>query len=132
MRWKSRFIAFVICFIIGFLVAAIVAALWSRFSRKQNEVSPCAAADYFNSPEEVLAALKHPEVDVRRTMHQRLLLRPDSTAVLFQRMGSTIFVTTRMTGNGLTCLAWPMIARLELPRFGMRVMSRRRFHQAWL
>ena len=83
MRWKSRFIAFIICFVIGFLVAAIVAALWSRFSRKHKEVSPCATADYFNSLEQVLAALKHPEVDMRRTMHARLLLRPDVATVYY-------------------------------------------------
>jgi hypothetical protein len=83
MRWKSRFIAFIVCFAIGFLVAAIVAAILSRHSRKQNETSPCATADYFNSPEEVLAALKHPEVDVRRATRERLLLRPDVATVYY-------------------------------------------------
>ena len=87
MRWKSRAISFVVCFAIGFLVAAIVAAILSRFSRKQNEsttaISPCATADYFNSPEEVLAALKDPEVTVRRNMRGRLLLRPDMATVYY-------------------------------------------------
>ena len=87
MRWKSRAVAFVICFVIGFLVAAIVAALWSRFGNKRQEVSatptPCATADYFNSPEEVLAALKDPEVSVRRNMRSRLLLRPDTSTVYY-------------------------------------------------
>ena len=83
MHWKSRFIAFSVCFVIGFLVAAIVAAILSRFSRKQDEISPCATADYFNSPEEVLAALKDTEVNVRRTIHQRLLLRPDVATVYY-------------------------------------------------
>jgi hypothetical protein len=84
MRWKSRLVAFTICFAIGFLVAAIVAAILGRASRqRQAEISPCATADYFNSPEEVLAALKHPEVDVRRTMHKRLLLRPDIATVYY-------------------------------------------------
>jgi len=87
MRWKSRAVAFVICFAIGILVAAIVAALLGRFSPKQREVavatSPCATADYFNSPEEVLAALKDPEVSVRRNMRSRLLLRPDMSTVYY-------------------------------------------------
>lgn len=84
MRWKSRIIAFIICFVIGFLVAAIVAALW-RY--KQNEqpastASPCSG-DYFNHPDEVLAALKNPEVSVRRTMLNRLLVRPDIGTVYY-------------------------------------------------
>ena len=69
MRWKSRAVAFTICFAVGFAVAAI--------SFRRTAVSPCASADYFNSPEEVLSALKSPEVSVRRTMLSRLLLRPD-------------------------------------------------------
>ena len=87
MRWKSRAISFVVCFAIGFLAAAIVAAILSHFSRKQKEsttaISPCATADYFNSPEEVLAALKDPEVTVRRNMRGRLLLRPDMATVYY-------------------------------------------------
>ena len=87
MRWKSRAISFVVCFAVGFLVASIVAAILSRFSRKRNEpssaVSPCATADYFNSPEEVLAALKDTEVTVRRNMRGRLLLRPDMATVYY-------------------------------------------------
>lgn len=83
MHWKSRFIAFSVCFVIGFLAAAIVAAILSRFGRTQDEVSPCATADYFNSPEEILAALKDTEVDVRREMYQRLLLRPDIATVYY-------------------------------------------------
>ncbi len=73
MRWKSRTVAFVLCFAIGFAVAAI--------SFRRTAVSPCT--DYFNSPEEVLAALKSPEVSVRRTMISRLLLRPDVTTVYY-------------------------------------------------
>lgn len=87
MRWKSRAVAFVICFAVGFLVAAIVAALLGRFNRKHIEVAvtapPCPTADYFNSPEEVLAALKYPEVSVRRNMRSRLLLRPDMSTVYY-------------------------------------------------
>src|SRR5829696_641917 len=84
MRWKSRITAFIVCFAIGFLVAAIVAAL---LRYKQNEqsastMSPCAS-DYFNHPDEVLAALKNPEVNVRRTMFSRLLLRPDIGTVYY-------------------------------------------------
>jgi len=85
MRWKSRAVAFITCFAIGFLVAAIVAAILSRRSPKQlpSTPSPCAAADYFNSPEEVLAALKDPEVNVRSAMRKRLLLRPDVATVYY-------------------------------------------------
>ncbi|HEX6045893.1 MAG TPA: hypothetical protein VFZ22_15475 [Pyrinomonadaceae bacterium] len=85
MRWKSRLIAFVACFIVGFLLAAIVAGLLRRFSHKQSEqsVSPCATGDYFNQPEEVLSALKSPEVDVRRAMFTRLLLRPDIRTIYY-------------------------------------------------
>jgi hypothetical protein len=86
MRWKSRFVAFIICFAIGLVAAVIVAAMLGRFGRKQNERSTdsaCAAADYFNSPEEVLAALRSPEVNVRRTMLSQLLLRPDIGTVYY-------------------------------------------------
>ena len=69
-------------------MAAVVAALLKRhFSRKLDEststASPCASADYFNSPEEVLAALKNPEVSVRRKIFSRLLLRPDIGTIYY-------------------------------------------------
>jgi len=83
MRWKSRAFAFMTCFVIGFLVAGIVAALLSRRSRKHIELSPCATADYFNSPEEVLAALKSSEVEARKAIRKRLLLRPDVATVYY-------------------------------------------------
>lgn len=85
MRWKSRIIAFITCFAIGFLVAAIVAALLRYKQNKQSvsTMSWCATTDYFNHPDEVLAALKNPEVNVRRTMLNRLLLRPDIGTVYY-------------------------------------------------
>jgi hypothetical protein len=85
MRWKSRFIAFILCFAIGFLVAAIVAGILSRNLNRQSRAttSPCATADYFNSPEEVLAALKSPEVELRRAIFHRLLLRPGVATVYY-------------------------------------------------
>lgn len=73
MRWKSRSVAFTVCFAIGFAVAAILAT--------RTVVSPCI--DYFNSPEEVLTALKSPEVDVRKIMLSRLLLRPDVNTIYY-------------------------------------------------
>ena len=75
MPWKSRIISFTLCFAVGFAIAAI--------ALRRTAVSPCGSGDYFNSPEEVLAALKSPEVSVRRTMLSRLLQRPDVTTVYY-------------------------------------------------
>jgi len=85
MRWKSRFIAFILCFAIGFVVAAIGAGIFSRKLNLQSRTttSPCVTADYFNSPEEVLAALKSPEVEVRKAIFNRLLLRPGVATVYY-------------------------------------------------
>ena len=85
MRWKSRSIAFIVCFAIGFAAAALSATLWGSFRRQQSRtaVTPCETADYFNSPEEVLAALKSPEVEVRRAIFRQLLLRPDVATVYY-------------------------------------------------
>jgi hypothetical protein len=88
MRWRSRLTAFTICFVIGFVAAAIVAGLRGFFRPKLKErsgttVSPCATRDYFNHPEEVLAALKDPEVNVRKAIFSRLLLRPDIATVYY-------------------------------------------------
>lgn len=78
MRWKSRSIAFTLCFAVGFALASI-----ALIKRSRTVVSPCASADYFNSPEKVLAALKSPEVTVRRNVLNRLLLRPDIRTVYY-------------------------------------------------
>jgi hypothetical protein len=75
MKWKSRFVSFTLCFAIGFAIAAI--------TLRRQQSRPCATADYFNSPEEVLAALKSPEVSVRKSMLSRLLLRPDVATVYY-------------------------------------------------
>lgn len=85
MRWKSRSISFILCFAIGFVLAVLSPRLWEFLRRQQTRtaVSPCATADYFNSPEEVLAALKSPEVSVRSAMLSRLLLRPDVATVYY-------------------------------------------------
>jgi len=88
MRWKPRFIAFIVCFAIGFLVAAIVAAILRRhFSRRLSEPastsSLCVTNNYFNSPEEVLAALKSPEVNARKRIFSQLLLRPDIGTIYY-------------------------------------------------
>ena len=76
MRWKSRSLAFTLCFAIGFAIASIV-----LIKKPRPAVSPCL--DYFNSPEEVLAALKSPEVSVRVSMLSRLLLRPDVNTIYY-------------------------------------------------
>lgn len=85
MRWKSPIIAFVVCFAIGFLVAAIVAFLlrYKQDEQSASTMSPCATNDYFNHPDEVLAALKSSEVNVRRTILSRLLLRPGTGTVYY-------------------------------------------------
>ena len=75
MRWKSRIISFILCFAIGFAIAAI--------TLRRQQSRPCATADYFTSPEEVLAALKSPEVSVRKAMLSRLLLRPDVATIYY-------------------------------------------------
>lgn len=78
MRWKSRAVAFTICFVIGFALAAIALRRTAVSS-----LSSSVCIDSFNSPEEVLSALKSPEVSVRRTMLSRLLLRPDVATVYY-------------------------------------------------
>lgn len=86
MRWKSRIIAFIVCFVIGFSVAAIVAALlrYKQNGQSASTLSPCTTNnDYFNHPDEVLAALKHAEVIVRRAILNRLLLRPHTGTVYY-------------------------------------------------
>jgi hypothetical protein len=84
MRWKSRLTAFAICFAIGLAAAFIVAfMLRQRHRQAQRQLTPCQANDYFNQPEEVLAALKNNEVSVRREMFKRLLLRPEISTVYY-------------------------------------------------
>jgi hypothetical protein len=86
MRWKSRATAFTICFAIG-LAAAFIVGIFSvlrhRHRQPQTQLTPCQADDYFNRPEEVLAAIKSDDVDVRRAMFKRLLLRPDISTVYY-------------------------------------------------
>ena len=84
MRWKSRLTAFAICFAIGLTAAFIVALmLRQRHRQRQPQLTPCQADDYFNEPEEVLAAIKSAEVSVRRAMFKRLLLRPEISTVYY-------------------------------------------------
>lgn len=85
MRWKSRMTAFTICFAIGLTAAFIVAALLARQRRHQAQtpLTPCYADDYFNRPEEALTAIKSADVDVRREMFKRLLLRPEISTVYY-------------------------------------------------
>jgi hypothetical protein len=86
MRWKSRLTAFTICFAIGLTAAFIIAALLrQRHRQRQPQTQPtrCQPNDYFNRPEEVLTALKNDEVNVRREMFKRLLLRPEITTIYY-------------------------------------------------
>lgn len=87
MRWKSRLTAFTICFGIGlvaaFIVAAILNLLRHKHQQPQTQLTCCQSEDYFNRPEEVLAAIKSEDVEVRRAMFKRLLLRPDISTVYY-------------------------------------------------
>lgn len=84
MRWKSRSIAFTLCFAIGFAVAAIAGGrLWEFLRSQQPRTAVSSCFDYFNSPEEVLAALKSPEVEVRKNMLSRLLVPPDVNTIYY-------------------------------------------------
>ena len=84
MRWKSRLTAFAICFAIGLAVAFIIAFfVRHRHYQRQPQPTRCQADDYFNRPEEVLAAIKSDEVAVRREMFKRLLLRPEISTVYY-------------------------------------------------
>lgn len=82
MRWKSRLTSFAICFAIGLTVAFIVAFML-RQRRHQPQLTPCHGNDYFNRPEDVLAAIKSDEVSVRRETLKRLLLRPEISTVYY-------------------------------------------------
>jgi len=87
MRWKSRTTAFLICYTVGVFVAFIYAALLGLFKPgdipSQTTTTPCATAEYFNRPEEVLANLKSAEVSVRRATFRRLFLRPGISTVYY-------------------------------------------------
>jgi len=85
MRWKSRLTAFTICFVIGLAAALIIGVIVrrQRHRQRQTQITRCAIDDYFNRPEEVLAAIKSDEVDVRRAMFKRLLLRPEITTIYY-------------------------------------------------
>lgn len=84
MRWKSRATAFTICFAIGLAATLIIAGLLrQRHRQPQTHINRCEASDYFARPEEVLTAIKSDEVNVRREMFKRLLLRPDISTVYY-------------------------------------------------
>ncbi len=89
MRWKSRTSAFAVCFTAGVIAAFAYAAFLGLFLRKhaQPEVHrpaySCEAGMYFAHPDEVLAALKHTDVNVRRDMFQRLFVRPSISTVYY-------------------------------------------------
>lgn len=83
-HWKSRLTAFLIGFGIGLVLFLIVGFL-SGFLRSRLQTSTrreplgqhgCGAAESLTSPEEILAALKHEDVSVRREVFRRLFLHP--------------------------------------------------------
>lgn len=92
LNWKSRLLAFATGFGLGlalFLSVSFVVGLfaWNRQTttpRREPAVqNACGAGLGFASPEEVLAALKHQDVLVRREAFERLFLRPGAAAVYY-------------------------------------------------
>src|SRR5215217_7784367 len=86
MRWKSRLTAFTICFALGLTAAFILAGILSLLRQRhqpQTHLARCQGDDYFNRPEEVLAAIKSEEAAVRRDMFKRVLRRPDISTVYY-------------------------------------------------
>ena len=89
MLWKSRLMAFLICLAIGLTAAFIFDGILGlvRHRHRQRlphiQLTPCQIEDYFNRPEDVLAAIKSDEVSVRREMFKRLMLRPDTSTVYY-------------------------------------------------
>src|SRR5215211_383835 len=83
-NWKSSLLAFVVGFGIGlalFLSVSFIVGLFISNRRTTTRVQPlgqktCGAGQGFASPEEVLAALRHGDVLVRREAFERLFLRP--------------------------------------------------------
>lgn len=85
-NWKSKLAALVTGFGLGLALFLIVSFVVGLFTRNRQATLPprvrpvgqktCGEADGFASPEEVLAALKHEDVQVRRKAFERLFLRP--------------------------------------------------------
>lgn len=83
-HWKLRLAAFVAGFGLGlalFLCVSFIVGLFISNRQATTRVQPlgqktCGAGSGFSSPEEILAALKHEDVLVRREAFERLFLRP--------------------------------------------------------
>jgi hypothetical protein len=91
-HWKLKLAAFVAGFGLGlalFLGVSFVVGLFTRSSRTTAaRAQPlgqktCGEAVGFASPEEVLAALRHEDVQVRREAFERLFLRPGVTTAYY-------------------------------------------------
>src|SRR5438132_14348878 len=98
MGWRSRPTAFIVCNLTGIVAALVLAYFFGISPRHQRDSIPsapisirCAAADYFNQPEEVLAALKDADVNTRHTMCARLFLHPGLTTVYYDYERDMIF-----------------------------------------
>lgn len=85
-HWKLKLAAFVVGFGLGLALFLLVSLVVGLFTRNREAATPpgvrpvgqktCAEALGFASPEEVLAALRHEDVQVRREAFERLFLRP--------------------------------------------------------
>jgi hypothetical protein len=90
-HWKSRLIALLTGFAIGLLLFLIVSFLISLLSGHHQSATRgetlgqrrCGEAESYNSPEEIMAALKSEDVLVRREMFHRLFLRPGAATIYY-------------------------------------------------
>lgn len=90
-HWKSRLTALLVGFGIGlalFLIVSFVMNFLRSHRQPPTRHEPrsthrCGTSDSFSSPEEILAALRHEDVSVRREVFRRLFLRPGVTTTYY-------------------------------------------------
>lgn len=90
-RWKWRLIAFLTGLLLGLALVLLVSLLNSLFrSHSRNSARSeqftqreCDLLDSFQSPEEILAALKSEDVAIRREVFRRLFLRPAVSTIYY-------------------------------------------------
>lgn len=90
-RWKWRLIAFLTGLLLGlalFLLVSFLNSLFRSHSRNATRAEQftkhdCDPSDSFQSPEEILAALKNEDVAIRREVFRKLFLRPGVTTIYY-------------------------------------------------